>query len=230
MSKEFKLTLVKSLLVILVYFFYQDIISIPLTMLNIDLTHADSLTNTAVNVYYIACHVVYVIAIFFLYKDSFKEDMKDLKTHKGQRLKQGIIYILISIVVFSLASGIVSSLGATQYSNNDTILEGITKLPAYTFMLVVICLPIIEQITFKKTVKDVIDNKWMFIIFSSLLYGFFNVAFTATAPLDYLIMIPYILQSIILCSLYYKTNNITQLILMLTSYNFIVFVLNALFP
>ena len=51
--------------------------------------------------------------------------------------------------------------------------------------------PFNEEIVFRKTLKDVFKNKWVFAFLSFLLFGGAHVIGEATTLIDYLYIIPY---------------------------------------
>ena len=77
-------------------------------------------------------------------------------------------------------------------ANNEQAVQSLlSSLPA--IMAIDICLlaPFNEEIAFRKTIKDVFKNKWIFVILSFLLFGGAHVISSAKTLTDYLYIIPY---------------------------------------
>ena len=49
--------------------------------------------------------------------------------------------------------------------------------------MTIIYYPIVEEIVFEKTLKDVISNKWLFMVLSSLFFWYYNIAYSANFTL-----------------------------------------------
>lgn len=97
------------------------------------------------------------------------------------------------------------------------------QLPMYLLIFKTMMFSVIvEELIFKKTVRNIIDNNILFIIISSLLYGFANVIFTKIGSAIILMeAIPYIVISVITGILYIKSNNLGLVMLVKFSYNII---------
>ena len=94
-------------------------------------------------------------------------------------------------------------------ANNEKIVQKlISSLPWLMAIDAGVIAPFNEEIVFRKTLKDIFDNKYIFVFLSVLLFGGAHVFSGAKNVLDYLYIIPYgALGGAFACT-YYKTNTI----------------------
>ena len=86
--------------------------------------------------------------------------------------------------------------------------------------MTIIYYPIVEEIVFEKTLKDVIKSKWLFIILSSVFFWYYNIAFTAN--LTYVTIMSsfyYFVLGFIRALAYHKTDNLVVPICIKSIYN-----------
>ena len=68
--------------------------------------------------------------------------------------------------------------------------------------------PVCEELAFRKSIRDVINNKYLYVLASGLIFGLLHVIGFISTPLDLLYLIPYSSLGIVFALLYYRTNNI----------------------
>lgn len=129
---------------------------------------------------------------------------------------------LLIIIIFQLLSVTAISSFLTNGLNSSNEVA-IMQLPMYLLIFKTMMFSVtVEELIFKKTVRNIIDNNILFIVISSLLYGFANVIFTKIGSAIILMeAIPYIVISVITGILYIKSNNLGLVMLVKFSYNII---------
>ena len=111
--------------------------------------------------------------------------------------------------------------------NEESIRLLINKIPLYMAFSSIIYAPFIEEIIFRKTIKNVIKNKYIFIIISGFVFGIVHV--TNYKDLSEILMsIPYIIMGIDFAYIYYKTNNIFTTMTFHLCHNLILFILQLI--
>ena len=96
----------------------------------------------------------------------------------------------------------------TIAGNEELVRSYIDTSPLLMIFSTVIYAPICEELTFRKSIKDAINNKYIYILTSGLLFGFLHIVSYINTPLDLVYLIPYASLGIVFATLYYKTNNI----------------------
>ena len=196
------------LLLGMVYFPY-----IPLKLFNIDINKF----SPSMKILYSFCtDIGYMIILFFLYKetliDNFKKFTKNFKSNADTCFK----YYFLGLAIMFVSNIVITIFFKGANANNEnTIRELIGLYPLYMVFSVSIKAPFQEELIFRKSIKDMIltyknnkFTKYLYIITSGLIFASLHVIGSATSPLDYLYIIPYLSLGLAFSSLYYKTDNI----------------------
>ncbi len=203
---------IKSILIILSYFILPYVVK--------------AITN--LNFISILVYFAYAIILMLIYKDTFFNDFKDLGKNLKKYIKTivlNVIYILLSMIIINAVVGILFNIKET--SENDYSLLNIFKQnPLIIMFLTCLYYPIIEGIIFRKAVRDIIDKKWIFIIFSSLFYFFFNIVYTSMSFNNIMASLCYISTMMIVSNSYWKTKNFTLSVLIMAIFNLLVSLLS----
>ncbi len=146
--------------------------------------------------------------IFILRKDiknsliNFKEYFREYNSYVlGMYLKSlAVMFILnISIRMYT---------GIETATNQENIVSILDKFPLYTILLSVIFAPILEELLFRGLIRKLINNKWVFIIFSGFLFGTLHVIDDFQSYQELLFILVYSSLGCFLAAIYYKTNNL----------------------
>ncbi len=169
--------------------------------------------------------VIFAIAIILIYRKSFDNDFKDFNKNKLKYVKSillNLVIILVITIIINLLLVLVFNI--TETSENDYSLRTMYKnSPIVLLFLTALYYPVVEGIVFRKTIKEIIDKKWLFIIFSALFYFFFNVAYTSFTLNNILSSLCYFFIMLVLSNYYWKTNNLTASIMVISISNIITY-------
>ncbi len=173
-------------------------------------------------------YMLFAILIIYLYKDTFKSDFKDLKENKKKYIKSILINVVLIFAVMIITNALIGILlDIKETSENDySLLTMFKKSPIALILFTSIYYPVVEGVIFRKSVRDIIDNKWMFIMFSSVFYFFFNIAYTSLSLNSMITSLCYLFSMMILSNYYYKSNNFTASVIVMMIYNLIISVIS----
>lgn len=172
-------------------------------------------------------YIIYAIILIYFYKKTFLVDFKEIKKDWKKYLKIGAISVLlifVSMIIVNAIIGILFDIKVTS-ENDYSLLSMFNKNPIIIIILTCIYYPLVEGIIFRKTIRDIIENKWVFIIFSSLFYFFFNIVYTSMSFDNILSSLCYLTTMMIVSNLYWKTNNFTLSIFVMAIFNLVVCIL-----
>ncbi len=176
------------------------------------------------NVSSIIIYVAFMLLLIYLYKDTIKNDFVNIKKEKKKSVKTialGVFTIfLVTIILNALIGAIFKINGSSE--NDYSLMKMFEESPLVLIILTCVYYPIVEGIVFRKAVRDVIDKKWIFIIFSSLFYFFFNIVYTSMAFDTIMSSVCYFTTMMILSYTYWKTNNFSISVIILMLYNLVV--------
>lgn len=169
-------------------------------------------------------YMLFALLIIYLYKDTFKNDFKDLKENKKKYIKSILINVVLIFAVMIITNALIGILlDIKETSENDySLLAMFKKSPLALILLTSVYYPLVEGVIFRKSVRDIIDNKWTFIIFSSVFYFFFNIAYTSLSLNSIITSLCYLFSMMILSNYYYKSNNFTASVIVMIIYNLII--------
>ena len=154
--------------------------------------------------------ITFATFLIFYYKNTIKEDFKKLFKNFKKNTIISLSFWIIGLVIMALSNFIIHSLTSLSSSTNqNAINDTINTSPFIAFLIVVIVKPIIEELVFRKSLKDVFKNKISFILISGLFFGAIHIVSTLSiTPLGLLYIIPYGALGICLSTIYYKTDSI----------------------
>lgn len=173
-------------------------------------------------------YLLYAFILIFLYKQVFISDFKDIKKNWKKYLIHmliSIVLIFVSMVLINLIVGVLFNV--KEISENDfSLLTTFKENSLVVVLLTCIYYPLVEGIIFRKSVRDIIDNKWFFIMFSAIFYFFFNIVYTSMSFSNIMSSVCYLSTMMIVSHFYWKTNNFTLSVLVMSIFNLVVCLLS----
>ena len=198
------LYILKSFGLLFLLFFFQ---AIPLIFLNINI---NKLSNTNKIIYSLICDILLILIFIFIYR---KDLIRDYKNYFNKNFKKNIKLSLkywaiglIIMIITNLIIGIITN-GALA-SNEESVRELIDKSPLFMLFELMIYAPITEELIFRKSIKDIINDKKIYPIISGFIFGLLHIISSTNNPLTLLYIIPYGSLGYIFAKLYKKTDNI----------------------
>lgn len=150
----------------------------------------------------------YILFLIFVYRKNLKTELNDFKENYKTYLPKYILIYLFGILLMFLVNFILSKVTNQALAGNEAITrEYIKKYPIYMTFSALIFSPLVEELIFRKTLKNIFKSKYLFIILSGFIFGILHIA-NYTNPTELLFTIPYIIMGIDFAYIYYKTNNI----------------------
>ena len=195
--------------------------------------NVDNLSNTLKIYYSLACDLGYMLIIYLIYQKTINRDFtnyfRDFKNNFRITIKYYLIGYLIMLISNNLIALFFSEAAAT---NEDTIRTMINMYPAYMLFSVSVYAPFVEEIIFRKSIKDAIyafkenkNTKYIYIFVSGFVFAGLHVIGLTTSYVDYIYIIPYLSLGIAFSALYVKTDNIFSTIVLHALHNLIAIIL-----
>ena len=210
--------IIKYSAIFLSYFLYELLISFIFNKFNIDVKNMDYLTK---NIVYFIIDIVYILFLFLIYKKDLKEDFKN----GNFKVDENIAIYMIGLIIMVISNSIIMKITNKELSNNEQIVRTmIDFFPVYMSFSSVIYAPFVEELIFRKTIRKMIDNKYIYIITSGVLFGLIHVISSNTDSNELLMGIPYILMGIDFAYIYVRTNNIYTTMIIHALHNLIMLI------
>lgn len=213
-----KKKIILNIFMFLFYFIYQLIVIAFINILKIKID-----SNLEKGIYLFTSSLIYFIIVLLVYR---KELIIDLKNFNIKILLKYIPIYIIGIVLMGISSYIVSSITNIPTAENETLVREYIKLfPVYMTFSTVIYAPFVEEITFRKTFKNIINDKILFILVSGIIFGLIHIGISDNTTNDLLMIIPYIIMGIDFSYIYCKSDNIFTTITIHSIHNLILLII-----
>lgn len=215
MIKKIKSLLVFILLLLGMYCFPY----IPMELFSLDYQNFSQ--NMKV-IYTVVCDIGFMVIICFLYKDILLDNLKKYFKNFQINFETSFKYYFLGVIIMVVSNYLIYFFFKEATANNEEAIRSMIKLyPAYMVFSVSIYAPIVEELIFRKSIKDMVMvwgnnkiTKYIYILASGLIFASLHVVGSVTSNLDYLYIIPYSALGLAFSSLYYKTDNIFSTISM----------------
>ena len=179
---------------------------IPIKLFNINVKTITPITATFISSF---STIITFMILFFIYRKELKKDFQVFIKNKDAYMDVGIRCWIIGLLIMFISNYILNYILKAGGANNEKAVQVMIKsVPLLMLIDAGILSPFNEEIVFRKTLKDVFKNKWVFIILSFLLFGGVHVISSAKTTLDYFFIIPYGALGAAFAYAYYKTDNI----------------------
>lgn len=148
-----------------------------------------------------------LLLFIFMYKDDIIKDIKAFNSHFFKNVAKSLAYSAALIVGLLLISIVLVEVFHVTY-NNSSLIDSLLHKNIFLLIIYVFVISLFtEQIVFRKVFKDILVNKYFFIIFSSLVYAFCQIGYNISSMNDLFTLIPFAFAGIILSVSYEKSNN-----------------------
>lgn len=192
-----------SLSVLLFYFLWPFLCNYILTKLNLNIT---------LNLILIfVLNLLGMFLVILVYLDDLKCEFYKFIKNFGKLVKKSLKYFLIGLIGYGIFNFLIAFIFESINISNDNvvILENVfSDNKILLIMSTMLYYPIIEELVFKKNLKAIINNKWLFVIISAFANAFFALAFASINNITLIYVIPYTIFYMGLSYSYYTTNNI----------------------
>lgn len=171
-------------------------------------------------VYLTTSELILTVIYFAIYRKTLVNDFKEFKKDINGNLEFAFRYWAAGFAIMVVSNLFITViLGKTIAGNEETVRNYIGTAPILMAISTVLFAPINEELTFRKSIRDAINNKWAYVLLSGIIFGGLHVIGYIESPIDLLYLIPYCSLGIAFALLYYKTNNIFSSISMHMMHN-----------
>jgi len=187
------------------FILFFTISSIPIAIFGIDIT---KFSNIEVIVYSFICNIVYLIIIVSCYFKTLKKDFKPFFKNFINNLEEAFKYYFIGLAIMITSNLIITNLlNGGLGSNEEAVRNYINIAPFIMFLEVSLYAPFSEELLFRKSIRDIFKNKWIYVLVSGLIFGGLHVT-QINSLFDLLYLIPYCSLGFTFAYTYVKTDNI----------------------
>ena len=162
-----------------------------------------------------------------IYYKSLKDNIKKyFNNNFKNNLKQSIRYWLVGLGIMYVSNIIIAIVMNGKLAENEEAVRSLIEVaPLYMAFQLVIYAPVSEELIFRRSIRDVISNKWLYAIVSGVIFGGLHVITSITDMASLLYLIPYCALGIVFGLLYAKSNNIFSTIVIHSIHNSLALIL-----
>ena len=214
------------LAILITLFFYRNIFILPIIYIaNINVDKISSATEVILS---LINNIIFLIITVLMYKNDLKREWKIFGKNMSENVDTSIKYWLIGLAVMVVSNIIINFvLGGGQATNEKGVQKMIDSAPYIMLIEAGLIAPINEELLFRKAFKSIINNKWLFIIISGIVFGYLHVI-GAKSLEQFLFIIPYSSLGIAFATAYYKTDTVFSSIFVHMLHNTILTLLSIL--
>lgn len=224
MSKDKKkksLNIILNIAVFISYFFLSsEIEDLIIKLFNLDINKLTVIQSLGIN---LVVSFIYIFILVIIYFKTLRKNITDFKKNFKKYFFFGLKWWLLGISVMILSNAIIEMFVSTPTSVNEQLVQKIIKVyPIYALISTVLIAPFTEEIIFRKSLRNIFSNNFIYILTSGLVFGFLHIiSGLNSSPLEILYIIPYGTLGAVFAYLCAKTDNILVSIFFHTLHNFI---------
>ena len=193
-------------LCIFIYFFISAMEVSFLQLFNIDYKDLPLIIKV---IYLIAWETITLCLIMLVLNKKISRDFKNMTENHKQYFKKYFKFYLIALMIMVLSNLFINVGINNGIAGNEEALRDTFKVsPTYIFFSSVIFAPLVEELVFRQSLRNIIPNKIIFILVSGLIFGGLHILTGYSGPIDLLYLIPYCTPGIVFAYILADSDNI----------------------
>ena len=192
--------------VVLSYFIYSYFQLVPLELIGIDYNNL-SLDNKIF--YLVTTELIYLLILFYVFKEQFKKNFKDFKNNFRPYMKKYMQYWALAFSLMLISNAIIISLFPNSVATNQEIVNSnLMVAPFYTVITAVLFAPFLEETIFRLGFRYMFKSDILFILASGLVFGSLHVIGSYQNLVNLIYIIPYSIPGFVFAYTLVKSKNI----------------------
>ena len=223
MNKKNLLKNIGKVLGIFLIFEYSWVLQlIPVMILRLDVTKINDKTGVILTTFSSFC---IAIILFFIFKKQITEEARKFKENFLKNFDIGLVYYLIGLCIMVVSNVIISVIfSGGGAANENGVQDMIKAFPSLMIVSAGVLAPWNEELIFRKTIKDLFKNKWLYVIISGLSFGLAHVVGQTSGWVDWLYVIPYGALGCAFAASYFDTKTVFTPILFHMIHNIVLII------
>lgn len=189
MKKDLFKAIIKTILIFVLFNYSWLFQLIPVFVFNIDVANLSGSTNVLLNAFSSIC---LAIILFLIFRKDITKEFKKFKDNFSNNMDIGLRYWFMGLASMMAFNAIINvAFNAGQAGNEQAVQSMIGSLPWMMLINAGILAPWNEELVFRKSLKDIFKNKWLFALAAGLLFGLAHVLGNTQVWYDWLFILPY---------------------------------------
>lgn len=195
----------KGLITLFIYFFISLFRYIPFDILK---TNVADIPQKSINFYNFSLEITMILFIFIINEKEIRKAISDIKKNHETYFNKYFKVYLLGIIIMIISNILISTLGGGISENESTIRDEFKNFPIYIFISSVFLAPLLEELVFRLALKEIIKNKYLYILISGLIFGSLHIITMPINNLFPLYLLSYCSAGWAFAYIMAKTNNI----------------------
>lgn len=170
-------------------------------------------------------HIIFLFILIYIYHQDIVKGINEIrKKPMGKKIFAIFLFTLLFFVVGTVFGGIIRNIVSDYDTGTNQLYLLFPKVPWGTLFVcfsTIFFYPIVETLVFQKSLKDVINNKFVFVILAAVLNLFFQVQNNPSIS-EIIKASPVVIMSIVSSIIYLKKENIMYVIYARMAYNLLI--------
>ena len=185
-----------------------------------------NLNNILKVIIFLISDLIVIGILLIVYRKTLIKDFKSYFKDFLNNFEQSFKYYIVGLAIMIISNLIIVVLINNKLANNEESVRLLIELlPIYMIFTVSIFAPITEELIFRKGIREIFDNKYLYIIISGCFFALMHLTSENLSLSSLLYIIPYSSLGITFAYTYYKTNNIFSTIMMHSFHNTVAIIL-----
>lgn len=152
--------------------------------------------------------ILFMLILFFIYRKDIIRDFNDFKANGKEYFLFGFKVWILSLIGMIVINNIIYRIYFKQATNEVLVESYLTKFPLYMLFSSCIYAPFVEEIIYRKSIRNIFENVVVYILVSGLVFGAIHTLGYLDNSLELLYILPYGLVGAAFAYVYSKTDNI----------------------
>ena len=226
MNKERIIEIIKGIITLLLFNYYYLLKYIPLLFIpanKVNILNSPKISTLLL--LFIGLGLLFILLL--LYRKDLIKEFKIFKSNIAEKMDVGVTYWGIGLAIMIASNLFLSNVLNSGGAKNETAVQAyINAYPLIMGLDVCIIAPIYEELIFRKGLRSIFSNSYLFVFMSFLIFGLVHVESLATTWVDWLYIIPYGALGGSFALAYKKTDTIYTSMLLHMAHNTMIFLLS----
>jgi len=204
--KDLTKYIIKGLFVLLIFHYSYLLQLIPIKLFNLDTSSYNGTLSVIISCF---GSFLLMFILYLIYRKDLSKEWKKFKDNFWDDINIGFYAWFIGLIVMFTSNIILTFILKGGGAQNEQAVQSMIKtIPILMVINAGFVAPFNEEIVFRKTLKDIFKNVYLFMLASFLLFGGAHVIESAKSLIDWLYIIPYGALGAAFAYAYYKTDTI----------------------
>lgn len=200
---------------------------LPVKILHIDISSHNDTLRVILSSF---SNFILMFIFYIIYRKDLAKEWKQFKSNFWENINIGFSAWFIGLLFMFAFNIILTVVLKSEMAQNEQLVQSmINTLPLLMVIEAAFVVPFVEEIVFRKTLKDVFKNVYVFMIMSFLLFGGAHVFNSPVKSItDVLFIIPYGSLGAAFAYAYHKTDTVFTTISIHCFHNFVMSIMSII--